>query len=141
MIKVVPFIYEDLDDLYANTYILIDDNNGCVVIDPATDSNTGKYVYGNLDYSLVFDPVFYANKYSDLKKAFGTNASLLFSHFINNGMSEARQANATFNVKVYEANYKDLQQAFGVPNGVDPKWIPYYQHYIMFGYNEKRKAI
>ena len=37
MIKVVPFIYEDLDDLYANTYILIDDNNGCVVIDPAKD--------------------------------------------------------------------------------------------------------
>ena len=35
MIKVVPFIYEDLDDLYANTYVLIDDNNDCVVIDPA----------------------------------------------------------------------------------------------------------
>ena len=35
MIKVVPFIYEDLDDLYANTYVLIDDNKDCVVIDPA----------------------------------------------------------------------------------------------------------
>ena len=35
MIKVVPFIYEDLDDLYANTYVLIDDNKGCVVIDTA----------------------------------------------------------------------------------------------------------
>ena len=37
MIKVVPFIYEDLDDLYANTYVLIDDNKNCVVIDPAKD--------------------------------------------------------------------------------------------------------
>ena len=35
MIKVVPFIYEDLDDLYANTYLLIDESNNCVVIDPA----------------------------------------------------------------------------------------------------------
>lgn len=35
MIQVVPFIYEDIDDLYANTYLLIDDENNCVVIDPA----------------------------------------------------------------------------------------------------------
>ena len=37
MIKVVPFIYEDLDDLYANTYVLIDNQNNCVVVDPAKD--------------------------------------------------------------------------------------------------------
>ena len=111
------------------------------VIDPATNSNTGKFVYGNLDYSLVFDPVFYANKYADLKNAFGTNSKKLFNHFINHGMSEARQAKATFNVQVYEATYPDLQQVFGVPSGVDKKWIPYYQHYIMFGYAENRKAI
>ena len=35
MIKVIPFIYEDLDDLYANTYLVVDQNNNCVVIDPA----------------------------------------------------------------------------------------------------------
>ena len=37
MIKVIPFIYEDLDDLYANTYLVCDQNNNCVVIDPAKD--------------------------------------------------------------------------------------------------------
>ena len=37
MIKVNPFIYEDLDDLYANTYLLIDEKKQCVVIDPAKD--------------------------------------------------------------------------------------------------------
>ena len=37
MIKVVPFIYEDLDDLFAHTYLLIDEDNCCVVIDPAKD--------------------------------------------------------------------------------------------------------
>ena len=35
MIKVIPFIYEDLDDLYANTFLLCDSNNNCVIIDPA----------------------------------------------------------------------------------------------------------
>ena len=38
MIKVIPFYYEDTanaDEIYANTYVLIDENNQCVVIDPA----------------------------------------------------------------------------------------------------------
>ena len=35
MTKVIPFIYEDFDDLYANTYLLIDEDKNCVVIDPA----------------------------------------------------------------------------------------------------------
>ena len=38
MIKVIPFIYEDLDDLYANTYALIDSDNHCVIIDPAKNN-------------------------------------------------------------------------------------------------------
>ena len=37
MIKVIPFIYEDYDDVYANTYVLIDDKNNCVVIDPGKE--------------------------------------------------------------------------------------------------------
>ena len=35
MIKVIPFIYDSYDDLYANTYLLVDESNQCVVIDPA----------------------------------------------------------------------------------------------------------
>ena len=35
MTKVIPFIYEDFDDLYAHTYVLIDEDKNCVVIDPA----------------------------------------------------------------------------------------------------------
>lgn len=38
MIKVIPFIYEDYDDLCANTYVLIDDLKRCVVIDPSKDN-------------------------------------------------------------------------------------------------------
>ena len=34
--KIIPFIYEDVDDLVANTYIVID-NKDCVIIDPSRD--------------------------------------------------------------------------------------------------------
>ena len=37
MIKVIPFIYQDTDDLFANTYLLIDEDKQCVVIDPGKD--------------------------------------------------------------------------------------------------------
>ena len=37
MIKVTPFIYDDYDDVYANTYVLFDDKNNAVVIDPGKD--------------------------------------------------------------------------------------------------------
>ena len=37
MIKVAPFIYEDYDDVYANTYVLCDENNDTVVIDPGKE--------------------------------------------------------------------------------------------------------
>ena len=37
MIKVLPFIYEDTDDLFANTYLLSDEHQNCVVIDPGKD--------------------------------------------------------------------------------------------------------
>ena len=35
--KVIPFIYQDDDDLMANTYVIVDENNNCVVIDPSKD--------------------------------------------------------------------------------------------------------
>ena len=38
MIKLIPFIYENIDDLYANTYMLVDENNDCVIIDPAKNT-------------------------------------------------------------------------------------------------------
>ena len=44
MISVVPFIYESNDELYANTYVLIDENKACVVIDP------GKVYDGLVNY-------------------------------------------------------------------------------------------
>ena len=98
-------------------------------------SSSVKFLHGGIDYSPVFDPTYYANKYADLKAAFGTDANKLFSHFINNGMKEARQAISTFNVTAYKNRYADLQKAFG--NDLPA----YYRHYITNGKSEGRVAI
>lgn len=99
-----------------------------------TSSNSVNYTYKGVNYSLVFNPTYYSNKYPDLKKAFGTNATKLFSHFCEYGVKEGRQAIDSFNVEVYKNNYTDLRNAFG--NDL-PK---YYEHYIQYGYKEGRRA-
>lgn len=87
------------------------------------------------DYSLVFDAAYYANRYPDLRAAFGTDAAKLLNHFKQYGMREGRQAKSTFNVTVYKARYSDLQEAFG------DDLQKYYEHYIQYGCKEGRKAI
>lgn len=90
------------------------------------------YIYKNVDYSKVFDPTYYANLYSDLKTAFGTDSEKLFEHFCSYGMAEGRQASKDFNVMTYKAKNEDLQKAFGAE-------LPrYYEHYCTFGYREGR---
>ena len=94
-----------------------------------------KFLHNGIDYSPVFNPTYYANKYADLKKAYGTNANKLFEHFTKYGMTEGRQGNSSFNVNVYKNRYSDLQKAFGSN-------LPlYYKHYIENGRKEKRTAI
>lgn len=99
-----------------------------------TPPSSANYTYKGVNYSIVFNPTYYSNKYADLKKAFGTNATKLFSHFCEYGMKEGRQAIDSFNVEVYKNNYADLRNAFG--NDL-PK---YYEHWIKYGTKEGRKA-
>ena len=94
-----------------------------------------KYIYNGLDYSPVFDPTYYANNNSDVKKVFGTNANKLFEHFKIYGMKEGRQAISTFNVIAYKNRYADLQKVFG------DNLPEYYKHYIQYGKKEKRQGV
>jgi N-acetylmuramoyl-L-alanine amidase CwlA len=93
------------------------------------------YVYKNVDYRLVFDPVYYSNTYVDLKKAFGTNESSLLDHFVTYGMKEGRQGCDWFNVHTYKSKYTDLQKAFG------SNLKSYYIHFIDYGYKEGRNGV
>lgn len=96
--------------------------------------NTKSYMAEGVDWQYVFDPAFYANYNGDVRKAFGYNENALFLHFMQFGMNEQRIATADFNVKVYRANYTDLQKAFG------DNWKNYYWHYCLCGRKENRKT-
>ncbi|MBE6733770.1 MAG: hypothetical protein E7563_00305 [Ruminococcaceae bacterium] len=84
--------------------------------------------------SLVFDATYYSNKYSDLKAAYGTDATKLYNHFITHGVYEGRQGCAAFDVKTYLNKYDDLQKAFG------KDYAKALNHYLTHGYNEGRRA-
>ena len=96
---------------------------------------TSDFMLNGYDYSPVFDPVYYCNRYSDLKAAFGDNPVLLWNHFCQFGMNEFRQASDEFNPEVYKSRYPDLVAAFGDDNPM------YYYHYVAFGINEGRSAV
>lgn len=87
-----------------------------------------------VDYSAVFDAAYYANRYPDLKTAFGNDDSALLQHFIQYGMAEGRQGSSQFDVYSYKNLYPDLRAAFG--NNLKS----YYMHYISSGKSEGRKA-
>lgn len=91
-------------------------------------------VYNGVDYSSVFDPYYYADQYADLKQAYGYDCSQLLQHFINYGMSEGRQAKASFNATSYRLQYSDLRRAYG--NDLKP----YYMHYLQWGRSEGRQG-
>lgn len=97
--------------------------------------NNMNFISNSIDYSPVFEPLFYSNKYLDLKAAFGTNGTMLFNHFITHGMIEGRQGSEKFNVNIYKENYPDLKKAFG--NNLPS----YYMHYCTNGRIENRKAV
>jgi hypothetical protein len=92
------------------------------------------YTLNGYDYAPVFDPVYYANRYPDLRAAFGDNAQALWDHFVSFGMTELRQASDEFDPVYYKSMYADLQQAYGDDNPM------YYFHYVAAGKAEGRKA-
>ncbi len=98
-------------------------------------SSSKTFLFNGADYSPVFDPTYYSNKYADLKKVYGTNAEKLFNHFCTFGMNEGRVASVNFNVLKYKEYYADLRNAFGndLPS--------YYKHYVTCGYKENRKCV
>ena len=90
-----------------------------------------------VNYSAVYDYTYYVDNYSDLYARYGANNDKYgaLTHFITFGMSEARQASASFNVKVYKECYSDLQKAFG------NNWKAYYIHFIIRGQYEHRRCV
>ena len=82
--------------------------------------------------SVLFNADYYASKYSDLKNAFGHDATKLYNHFLNFGIKEGRQASPVFDVKYYLDNNADLKAAFGTD------YVKGVKHFVGFGIDEYR---
>ena len=91
--------------------------------------------YNGVDYSAVYDFEYYAEKYSDIKKAYSDDDVGAIAHFVYFGMAEKRTGNKEFDVISYWNRYPDLRKSFG------NNWTSYYIHYMNFGKDEGRSAI
>ncbi|MGN0496595.1 MAG: CAP domain-containing protein [Lachnospiraceae bacterium] len=132
--------YYDLRKVYKNDkqkyylhYIKSGKKEGRVATGTTTMQG-GPVSYSGVNYSAVFNVGYYANKYADLRKAFGFDDAAYLKHFVNSGMNEGRQGSANFNVLNYKNRYKDLQRVFG--NDLKK----YYIHYINAGKKEGRNG-
>ena len=91
-------------------------------------------VYNGVNYAAVYDYDYYISQYGDIKKAYEGNDVAVLAHFVNNGMSEGRQGNNSFNVYSYRNKYADLRGAYG--NDLKS----YYLHYVNYGKAEGRRG-
>lgn len=93
---------------------------------------TVSYELDGVDYSPVFDPEYYAEKYQDAKTACGENPAKLFDHFVETGMKERRQGSEEFDVEFYMQDNPDLVTKYGTD------YAAFYAHYCEFGKDEGR---
>ncbi len=82
----------------------------------------------------VFNAGYYADKYGDLKAAYGADEAALLKHFMTSGAKEGRVMSPILDVAAYRNAYADLNAAFG------DNWDSYVDHYLTFGIREGRKA-
>ena len=80
----------------------------------------------------IFDARQYADRYSDLKEAFGYDEKALLEHYLTYGIAEGRDGFGLLEVRKYREKYPDLDAAFG------DNWDAYVDHYLTYGIKEHR---
>lgn len=85
--------------------------------------------------TMTFHSIYYANRYPDLKAAFGYDEAKLYNHWLTYGIKEGRSASPVLDLYYYLKNNMDLIRAFGAAN-----YSAAYQHFITYGYNEGRNS-
>ena len=87
----------------------------------------------------TFNYVAYADRYDDVREAFGYDRAALYNHYITYGIYEERIAEFApgyndFNYIAYADRYDDVKVAFGYDR------VALYNHYITYGISEGRIA-
>lgn len=94
-------------------------------------------VSDNLD-DIICDRIYYADKYADLKRAFGYDHDKLLNHWRTYGIFEGRSSSSIYDPQFYINKYGDLKKAFTRNGRVD--WAALYNHFKQYGINEGRQA-
>ncbi len=84
---------------------------------------------------LIFDYKFYADKYPDLKAAYGYDRVALKNHYEKCGIKEGRQPSSVFDPKYYLYNNSDLKRVYGTKD-----YESAYNHFIKCGALELRPS-
>ncbi len=101
---------------------------GTAIAEPVTD---------NLD-DILCDRIYYADKYGDLKRAFGYDHDRLLQHWREYGVKEGRSSSSIYDPQFYINTYPDLKKAFTHNGQVD--WAALYNHFKTDGIKEGRQA-
>ena len=80
---------------------------------------------------LVFDPVYYGNKYPDVVKALGNDGEALYNHFLKYGIEEGRCASPYFDIKYYMS-----QNSLKLSVHCKGNYEKGMDHFIKFAYEE-----
>ena len=87
-----------------------------------------------MDLKDIFDAEYYAQENPDIAEKLGTDAKVLYKHYVNNGLAEGRNGSPVLDVAAYRESYADLDKAFG------DNWEAYVDHYFKDGvYEENRR--
>ena len=142
-------VYSDSEEqweLGKPTAIKIPEDSPCRNWDPTDINSNNPWLAGA--YASIrgtineFDYIDYADRYSDLKAAFGYDRAALYNHYFTCGINEGRIANFRgaevtineFDYIDYANRYSDLEAVFGYDRAA------LYNHYLTYGINEGRIA-
>lgn len=116
-------------------------NTNSTYITNSTNTNTlNNNINSNLNSpltaeNLVFDYKFYADKYPDLKNAFGYDKNKLLVHWKTYGIKEGRASSEVLDLTFYLNSHPDLIKVYGQNN-----YKSAYNHFITWGYKQNRKS-
>ncbi len=84
---------------------------------------------------LIFNASYYANRYADVKKAYGSDEAKLYNHFINYGIEEGRCASPYFDLKYYMN--QNSQNLLMYCRG---DYLKAFAHFVKYAYDESEFA-
>ena len=84
--------------------------------------------------SYCFDPVFYADKYEDIRNVCGYDEAKLLNHWLNFSIAEGRSGSPVWDGAYYLRANTDVAKVY------NNDYTMAYKHFIYYGYKEKRAS-